>query len=298
MLQRLCNIRVLTQRVLGRQFSSAGGIVASNDNDDVLLSRSNDGMFATVTLNRPKLHNAFSDAVCDRLLDIVAELRADAASDGGNLRGLFFRANGKSFCAGADLEYMKRAATYSYEQNLADAERVSELFHGLSTLPLPVVALVQGGAFGGGIGIISCCDVAIAVENTAFALSEVKLGLLPATISPFVVARIGQSAARRYFLTAETFNAVEAQRIGLVHEIVSDRDGLDEWEARLRKALRGSSPTAVAASKALVEAVAYEDVTEALRHDTAVRLCEQRANSEATEGLAAFLEKRKPVYYV
>ena len=298
MLQRLCNIRVLTQRVLGRQFSSAGGIVASNDNDDVLLSRSNDGMFATVTLNRPKLHNAFSDAVCDRLLDIVAELRADAASDGGNLRGLFFRANGKSFCAGADLEYMKRAATYSYEQNLADAERVSELFHGLSTLPLPVVALVQGGAFGGGIGIISCCDVAIAVENTAFALSEVKLGLLPATISPFVVARIGQSAARRYFLTAETFNAVEAQRIGLVHEIVSDRDGLDEWEARLRKALRGSSPTAVAASKALVEAVAYEDVTEALRHDTAVRLCEQRANSEATEGLAAFLEKRKPVYSV
>eukprot|EP00936_MAST-01D_sp_MAST-1D-sp1_P000023 g23.t1 len=298
MLQRLCNIRVLTQRLLGRQFSSAGGIVASNDNDDVLLSRSNDGMFATVTLNRPKLHNAFSDAVCDRLLDIVAELRADAASDGGNLRGLFFRANGKSFCAGADLEYMKRAATYSYEQNLADAERVSELFHGLSTLPLPVVALVQGGAFGGGIGIISCCDVAIAVENTAFALSEVKLGLLPATISPFVVARIGQSAARRYFLTAETFNAVEAQRIGLVHEIVSDRDGLDEWEARLRKALRGSSPTAVAASKALVEAVAYEDVTEALRHDTAVRLCEQRANSEATEGVAAFLEKRKPVYSV
>ena len=298
MLQRLCNIRVLTQRVLGRQFSSAGGIVASNDNDDVLLSRSNDGMFATVTLNRPKLHNAFSDAVCDRLLDIVAELRADAASDGGNLRGLFFRANGKSFCAGADLEYMKRAATYSYEQNLADAKRVSELFHGLSTLPLPVVALVQGGAFGGGIGIISCCDVAIAVENTAFALSEVKLGLLPATISPFVVARIGQSAARRYFLTAETFNAVEAQRIGLVHEIVSDRDGLDEWEARLRKALRGSSPTAVAASKALVEAVAYEDVTEALRHDTAVRLCEQRANSEATEGVAAFLEKRKPVYSV
>ena len=298
MLQRFCHIRVIAQRSLGRQFSSAGGIVASNDNDDVLLSRSNDGMFATVTLNRPKLHNAFSDAVCERLLDIVAELRADAASGGGNLRGVFFRANGKSFCAGADLEYMKRAATYSYEQNLADAERVSELFHGLSTLPLPVVALVQGGAFGGGIGIISCCDVAIALKNTTFALSEVKLGLLPATISPFVVARIGQSAARRYFLTAETFNAVEAHRIGLVHEIVSDHDGLDEWEARLRKALRGSSPTAVAASKALVEAVAFEPVTEALRHDTAVRLCKQRTHSEATEGLAAFLEKRKPVYSV
>ena len=276
-----------------RSFATAGA------EEEVLLSRTADGAFATVTLNRPKLHNAFSDRVAARLRGIMGELRDEAAGLGaGKLRGVFLRANGKSFSAGGDLEYMRRAADYSYEENLADAADVSALFESIDSLPVPTVALVQGSAFGGGIGLISCCDMAVCVSSARFCLSEVKLGLLPATISPFVVARIGAGPARRYFLTAEAFSAQTAQGMGLVHEVVDDDAGLAEWEQTLMAAWRTNSPTAVTASKQLVSAVAGQPITPELRHDTVVRLCEQRLSKEAKEGLSAFLDKRHPFFKV
>lgn len=274
-----------------RSFASAGA------EEEVLLSRTVDGAFATVTLNRPKLHNAFSDRVAARLTEVMGELRHEAAGLGmGKLRGVFLRANGKSFSAGGDLEYMRRAAHYSYDENLADAGAVSALFESINSLPVPTAALVQGSAFGGGIGLISCCDVAVCVSSARFCLSEVKLGLLPATISPFVIARIGAGPARRYFLTAEAFSAQAAQEMGLVHEVVDDAAGLDEWEQTLMAAWRANSPTGVTASKELISAVAGAPITPELRHDTIVRLCEQRLSDEAKEGLSAFLEKRAPTY--
>jgi methylglutaconyl-CoA hydratase len=270
---------------------------AASASECVLLSRTADGAFATVTLNRPKLHNAFSDSVAARLTGLMGELRAEAAGLGaGKLRGVFLRANGKSFSAGGDLEYMRRAAHYSYEENLADAADISALFESINALPVPTFALVQGSAFGGGIGLISCCDMSVCVSSAKFCLSEVKLGLLPATISPFVIARIGTGPARRYFLTAEAFSAQAAQGMGLVHEVVDDAAGLDEWEQTLMAALRVNSPTGVTASKELVSAVAGKPITPELRHDTVVRLCEQRLSEEAKEGLSAFLEKRPPSY--
>ena len=267
--------------------------------EDVLLTRSEDGIFATVTLNRPELHNAFSDKVVQRLLSILDELRAESAGLGaGKLRGVFVRANGKSFSAGGDLEYMQRAAHYSYEENLADAYHVSELFESINSLPLPTIALVQGSAFGGGVGLISCCDMAVCVSKAKFCLSEVKLGLLPATISPFVIARIGVGAARRYFLTAEAFSSKAAQEMGLIHEIVDNAEDLVGWEKTFKAALRTSSPSGVTATKALIGSVANKPISAEVRRDTVTRLCDQRLTDEAREGLAAFLQKRSPSYQV
>ena len=189
---------------------------------------------------------------------------------------------------------MKRTTTYTREQNLADAQMLGEMLHKLNTLPMPTVALVQGPSFGGGVGLVSCCDIAVGTTRAKFTLSEVKLGLIPATISPYVVARIGPPQARRYFLTAESFNAETAKDIGLLHEIVDSEEGLDEWAAKFRQNFVAASPTGVAQSKDLIRAVAGREITSDLIADTARRLCDQRASEEGVEGLTAFFEKRPP----
>lgn len=213
-----------------------------------------------------------------------------------DVRGVFLRATGKSFCAGADLEWMKRASEFTREQNVADAVRLSTMLQNLNSLPQPTVALIQGAAFGGGVGLVSCCDIAVAVSSAKFALSEVKLGLIPATISPYVVSKIGAGNARRYFVTAERFDAPKAKEIGLVHEVVDTAEELEEWATTLKQHLMEAAPGAARASKTLVASVANVPITSELINETAERLGEQRMSKEGKEGLAAFFEKRRPAW--
>ncbi len=254
---------------------------------DVLCEVRGDGV-ATVTMNRPDVHNAFNDAVIATLTETFARLGADPA-----VRAVVLRGAGKSFSAGADLGWMRRMAGYSREGNVADAVALAGLMRTINFLPKPTVAAVQGAAFGGGVGLVACCDVAVASEAATFSLSEVRLGLIPAAISPYVVAAMGERAARRYFLTAERFDAREAHRTGLVHE-VAPADGLDvAVEAVLARLLEGG-PEAQAAAKDLVFAVAGRPVDDRLVRDTAERIAERRASPEGREGVGAFLEKRQP----
>jgi methylglutaconyl-CoA hydratase len=243
---------------------------------------------ARITLTRTEMHNAFNEA-------LIAELTAalDGAAQDPRVRVVVLAAQGPSFSAGADLNWMKAMAGYSRAENLEDARRLAQLMRTLNTLPKPTVALVQGPAYGGGVGLVACCDVVIAVEDAKFCLSEVKLGLIPAIISPYVIAAIGESAARRYFLTAEIFSSWEAQRLGLVHEVV-DRGALDARGRQVVDALLQGGPAAQRAAKDLVFAVSGRRADEALIEETAARIAELRASEEAREGVAAFLEKRKP----
>ncbi|TSD86660.1 enoyl-CoA hydratase/isomerase family protein [Mycobacterium sp. KBS0706] len=241
----------------------------------------------TVVMDRPDRHNAFDEHVIAELTAGFARLGADDA-----VRAVVLRGAGKSFSAGADLDWMRRMAAYDEAANLADAQGLAALMRTIDTLPKPTVALVHGAAYGGGVGLVACCDIAIATEAAAFSLSEVKLGLIPAVISPYVVRAIGVRAARRYFLTAERFDAVEARRLGLVHELAAS-DGLEEAARQVLAALRGNGPTAVRAAKDLVAAVAGRAPAE-VEDDCARRIAGIRAGGEGKEGVAAFLEKRKP----
>ncbi|BBK32817.1 methylglutaconyl-CoA hydratase [Stella humosa] len=252
----------------------------------VLVSVS--GHVARVTLNRPEVHNAFDDRLIAELTGIFERLAADPA-----VRAVLLCANGRSFSAGADLNWMKRTAGYSEAQNLGDARALARMLRTLDGLPQPTVALVQGPAYGGGVGLVACCDIAVAVPEAAFSLSEVRLGLLPAAISPYVVAAIGARQARRYFLTAERFDAGEARRIGLVHEIAA-REELEATGRRLLESLAQGGTLAQAASKRLIARVAGAPVDDALVEDTAGRIAGLRAGEEGREGVAAFLEKRRP----
>ncbi|HSK40852.1 MAG TPA: enoyl-CoA hydratase/isomerase family protein [Arenibaculum sp.] len=256
---------------------------------DVLAVIDDDGT-ATVTLNRPQVHNAFSDVVIAELTRVLRDL-----GEQERVRAVILRANGKSFSAGADLGWMQRIADYSFEDNVADAMNLAELMHTLDRMAKPTIAAVQGAAFGGGVGLVACCDVAIAADTATFSLSEVRLGLIPAVISPYVVAAIGERAARRYFLTAERFSAVEAHRIGLVHEVVPG-PMFDQAVTRMAERLREGGPAAQAAAKDLVFAVARRPLDEAMMRDTARRIAGTRASAEGREGLAAFLEKREPAW--
>ncbi len=241
----------------------------------------------TVVMDRPDRHNAFDEHVIAELTAGFAKLGAD-----DSVRAVVLRGTGKSFSAGADLDWMRRMAAYDESANLADARALAALMRTIDTLPKPTVALVHGAAYGGGVGLVACCDIAIATEAAAFSLSEVKLGLIPAVISPYVVRAIGARAARRYFLTAERFDAVEARRLGLVHELVAG-DGLEEAARQVLAALRGNGPAAVRAAKDLVAAVAGRAPAE-VEDDCARRIAVIRAGDEGKEGVAAFLEKRKP----
>ena len=244
---------------------------------------------ATVTLNRPEIHNAFDDA-------LIAELTAVLAAYGANpaVRALILTGAGKSFSAGADLGWMKRMAGYSYEENLADAAGLAQLMHTLDRLPKPTIGLINGAAYGGGVGLVACCDIAIASERASFCLSEVKLGILPAAISPYVVAAIGPRQARRYFQTAEVIPADGARRIGLVHEVVPP-DQLDAARDRILAAIFQGAPGAQADAKDLVFTV-DRPLTDEVMSETGRRIALRRASEEGREGIGAFLAKREPAW--
>ena len=243
---------------------------------------------ATVTLNRPEKHNAFDDS-------IIAQLREafDALALRDEVRVVVLASEGKNFSAGADLGWMKRMAEYDYDHNLRDAQLLAGMLKALHDLPQPTIARVQGAAFGGAVGLVSCCDMAVADEGASFCLSEVKIGLIPATISPYVIRAMGERAARRYFTTAERFRAAEAQRTGLVSEVAAT-DTLDETLQSLVTTLLQNGPDAVRESKQLVVDVAGRDISAELIEDTCVRIAHIRVSDEGQEGLGAFLNKRKP----
>jgi methylglutaconyl-CoA hydratase len=258
-------------------------------NTTIRVERRDDGV-VSVILARPAIHNAFNEVMIAELTSALAELGDDAS-----VRAVLLKAEGKSFSAGADLDWMKRMATYGLPENLADAKALAGLMRTLNDLPKPTIACVQGAAFGGGVGLVACCDMAVAVEGALFCLSEVKLGLIPAVISPYVIAAIGARAARRWFLTGERFDAVEAHRLGLVHQLVF-ADGLDAAVEALLARLGEGAPGAQSAAKDLIFAVADRPVTDALVADTAQRIAGLRSGPEGREGIAAFLEKRAPAW--
>ncbi len=260
--------------------------------DEPILLKATQAGVATITLNRPELHNAFNAEVIELLSEILDDL---AGADG--VRVVVLGAAGKSFSAGADLNWMKHAATFSEEENREDARALGEMLRRLNRLPKPTVALVQGPAFGGGVGLMAACDMVVAVSDAAFSLSEVKLGLIPATIAPYVVAAIGERQARRYFLTGERFDAEEARRIGLVHEVVEDGAALISAGERIIERLFTTAPGALTEAKDLIAAVAAKPIDGHLIEDTARRIAERRTHDEAREGIAAFLEKRRPDWH-
>jgi len=243
---------------------------------------------ATVRMNRPEKHNAFDERLIAELTQAFRSVGDDAA-----VRIVVLEAAGPSFSAGADLDWMKRMAGQARQENERDALALADLMGTIDRCPKPVMGLVQGAAFGGGVGLVACCDIAIAGSEASFCLSEVRLGLIPAVISPYVAAAIGTRACRRYFLTAERFDAATAERLGLVHEVVPQAE-LDAARERMLGHLLKGGPAAQRAAKDLVARVAESKIDEALTRDTAWRIAETRASDEGKEGIAAFLEKRKP----
>ena len=252
----------------------------------LLVDKSNG--VARVTLNRPDLRNAFDDALIAELTTVFKGLGKD---DG--VRAVVLAGNGPAFCAGADLNWMKRMAGYSYEQNLADAQALADMLLALDRMPKPTIARVHGPAFAGGTGLVAACDIAVGTPEAKFCFSEAKLGLSPSTISPHVMRAIGERAARRYFLTAEVFDAAEAAKIGLLSVLVPSHE-LDSFIDGLLGHLLAGGPVAMRKIKELIAAVSNRPVDEALARDTARRIAEIRVSPEGKEGIASFLEKRKP----
>lgn len=251
-----------------------------------------DGNVGILTLNRSERHNAFDEQLIAELTEGLHEMEADP-----RVRAVVLSSTGKSFCAGADLEWMRRAAGYSADENLRDAHRLARLLSTLNELAKPTIARVQGPAYGGGVGLIAACDIALGTYDASFALSEVKLGIVPAVISPYILAAIGERCSRRYMLTAERFSAAEAYRIGLLHELVPGEEQLDEAIAEILGRLLANSQAAQAECKALIRIVAGQPIDEQTKEDTAQCITRVRASREGREGIAAFLEKRKPNWY-
>jgi len=245
---------------------------------------------AMVVLSRPEVHNAFDETLIDELTRALAALDAD-----DSVRAVILLGAGRSFCAGADLDWMKRAAKYGHAENVADATALALMLATLAGLSKPTIARVHGSVFGGGVGLVAACDIAVAAHDATFSLSEAKLGLIPATIGPYVVEAIGARQARRFFLTAERFTAAEAFRIGLVHDIVP-ADTLDARVNEILGALLLAGPQAQAAAKDLIRAVAGQPIDDSVVADTAERIARVRASAEGREGVAAFLDKRAPAW--
>jgi methylglutaconyl-CoA hydratase len=252
-----------------------------------MLEVTRKGGVARVTLDRPELRNAFDDVLIGKLRSAFEELGKDAA-----VRVVVLAGNGPAFCAGADLNWMKRMAGYSYEQNLADAKGLAEMLAALDRLPKPTIARVHGPVFAGGTGLVAACDIAVGTPEAKMCLSEAKLGLSPATISPYVMRAMGERNARRYFLTAEVFGAEEAFRIGMLSLLVPAQE-LDATVEGLVQHLLAGGPEAHAKIKALIRAVAGRRPDDALAAETAERIAEIRGSPEGKEGIASFLEKRK-----
>jgi methylglutaconyl-CoA hydratase len=243
---------------------------------------------ATITLSRPDVRNAFND-------EVIAELKTAFidAGQAADVRCVVLAAEGPAFCAGADLNWMRRMADYTRDENLADAGQLAAMLRAIYECPKPTIARVQGDVFAGGVGLVAACDIAVSVDTATYCLSEVKLGLIPATISPYVVRAMGARASHRYFLTAERFSAAEAHRIGLVHEVVA-ANALDAKVAELTSALVSASPNAVRACKRLVQDVAEREIDDALGAHTVAGIADIRSSAEGKEGVQSFLQKRKP----
>jgi methylglutaconyl-CoA hydratase len=247
-----------------------------------------DGPVARIWLNRPDLRNAFDETVIGELSTAFASLSAMQ-----DVRAIVLGARGPAFCAGANLNWMKRAADFTHEQNIADAGGLASMLRAIHECPKPVIARVQGDVYAGGMGLVAACDMAVSVDTAWYCLSEVKIGLVPATISPYVLRAMGTRAAQRYFLTAERFGAAEAHRIGIVHEVVA-ADALDATVDELVKALCNASPAAVRACKTLIADVAGRKIDDALIAQTVEGIARIRASEEGREGVQSFLQKRKP----
>ena len=245
---------------------------------------------ARITLTRPEVRNAFNDEVIQQLKAAFEDVgqRAD-------VRAVVLAAEGPAFCAGADLNWMRRMADYTRDENIADAGQLAAMLKAIYACPKPTIAAVQGDVFAGGMGLVAACDMAVSVRTATYCLSEVKLGLIPATISPYVIRAMGARAAHRYFLTAERFSADEAHRVGFVHELV-DTDALDAKVGELAQALVSASPAAVRACKRLVQDVAERPIDDALIAATVQGIADIRASEEGREGVASFLQKRKPAW--
>ena len=246
------------------------------------------GAVATVTLNRPEVRNAFNDEVITELTQAFAQLGQD-----DQVRAIVLAAEGPAFCAGADLNWMRRMADYTHAENLLDAAQLAEMLRVIYTCPKPTVARIQGDVYAGGMGLVAVCDMAVSVDTANYCLSEVKLGLYPATISPYVIRAMGARAAHRYFLTAERFDAAEAMRIGFVHAVVL-AEQLDDKVNELTKALVTASPNAVKECKTLLQDVAGKDIDAALIARTVEGIASIRASAEGKEGVQSFLQKRIP----
>ena len=256
------------------------------------LTMTNQGAIRTLTLSRPDVRNAFND-------EVIAELKAAFidAGQAAEVRCVVLAAEGPAFCAGADLNWMRRMADYTRDENLADAGQLAAMLRAIYECPKPTIARVQGDVFAGGVGLVAACDMAVSVDTATYCLSEVKLGLIPATISPYVIRAMGARASHRYFLTAERFSAAEAHRICLVHEVVA-ADALDAKVAELTHALASASPNAVRACKRLVQDVAERDIDDALVAHTVAGIADIRSSAEGKEGVQSFLQKRKPSWLI
>ena len=247
-----------------------------------------DKQVATVTLNRAEVRNAFNETGIAEVTAVFVRLANDP-----NVRVVVLAANGPAFCAGADLNWMRRMAGYSHAENLADASQLAAMMWAIDLCGKPVIARVQGDAYAGGIGLVAAADIAVAVEGAHFCLSETRIGLIPATISPYVIRAIGPAAARRYFLTAERFSAGEAYRLGLVHEVTT-AEALDDTVTGIVRALLAASPHAIGEAKRLIRDVAGKPIDDVLIADTVGRIADIRVCADGREGIASFLEKRKP----
>ncbi len=243
---------------------------------------------AEVWLNRPEVRNAFNDGVIAALTEAFIRLNQDT-----ELRVVVLAGHGKAFCAGADLNWMRAMADYSWEENRADAGKLAEMLWTLDQCPVPIVGRIHGDCYAGGMGLASVCDVLVASDNVTFCLSEARLGLLPATIAPYVVRAMGEQAARRWFTTAERFSAAQGQAMGFVHELCTP-DEIDARVAALVATLVANGPAAVRACKQLVRDVAGRPIDAALRDETARRIADIRASAEGREGVLSFLNKRPP----
>jgi len=243
---------------------------------------------ATVTLSRPHTHNAFDGCMVDELTSAFETTMANPSA-----RVMILAAEGKTFSAGADLAWMKRMGEYSYKENLQDAKNLAKMLKTLHEMPLPTIARIQGPAFGGALGLISCCDIAIAATKASFAFSEVKIGLIPATISPYIIDAMGSHAARRYFMTGEKLEAQQAVNLGLINEAVEETQ-LDNTIAQLINTLLENSPSAMHSAKQLVQDIGNRSINDELIKETCERIADIRRSNEGQEGLSAFLEKRKP----
>mgnify|MGYP006439820887 CR=1 FL=1 len=246
---------------------------------------------ATVTLNRPEVRNAMDEATIAALHEAFNKVAAD-----GGIRALVLRGEGKAFCAGGDLNWMRQAADYGEAENTADAQKLGEMLYALNSLNKPTIAMVHGAAFGGGVGLVSACDVALGLENSKFCLSEVKIGLIPSVISPYVLAAMGERQARRFYLTADVMTAEKAKQVGLLHEVYQTEN---DWQQALEDTLNlilNNAPNAMADAKSQIFDLSHKAITPDVVQQTSEAIAKRRATDEAKEGVSAFLEKRQPYW--